>query len=140
MPYLTPASSPVHELPSELGGVSAAAVAVAEQATQGSSSSCGAQAGGYDIGVRPRIALSQEWASQYPSSSLEQSQSSQGGTGQSTGSKTGSQGRPREILLKFNAPDDMEISTILCTFTHMEDVEDFSKHAPTCTTYLNVFS
>jgi hypothetical protein len=64
MPYLTPASSPVHEPPSELDGVSAAAVdAVAEQAmtttAQGSSSNCGA-GGGYDTttttGVRTAVA------------------------------------------------------------------------------------
>ena len=43
--YLTPASSPVRELPSELDGVSAAAAA-AERARPGSSSDCGA--GNYD--------------------------------------------------------------------------------------------
>ena len=63
MPYLTPASSPVHEPPSELDGVSAAAVdAVAGQAmtttAQGSSSYCGAS-GSYDTattGVRTAVA------------------------------------------------------------------------------------
>jgi hypothetical protein len=51
-PYLTPASSSVRELPSELDGASAAAVAVAvaELATKGSSSNSGA--GGYDTRVR----------------------------------------------------------------------------------------
>src|ERR1700755_403861 len=54
-PYLTPASSPVRELSSELDGVSAAAVAGAVAGlatTQGSSSNCGV--GNYDTytGVR----------------------------------------------------------------------------------------
>jgi hypothetical protein len=47
--HLTPTSSPVRELPSELDGCSAAVVALAgaEETTQGSSSNCGAN--GYDI-------------------------------------------------------------------------------------------
>jgi hypothetical protein len=52
--YLTPTSSPspARELPSELDGSTAAAVSIADQATQGSSSNRGGRAGGCDTAVR----------------------------------------------------------------------------------------
>jgi len=209
VPYLTPTSSPVREMSSELDGVSAAA-AVAEQATQGSSLNCGAR--GYDTDVRtvtapPMLAAatvaaaaaaetaigsrsrrgvgvvvaagvtgngdgdgdeeaeeleyagyedvtvlttaltgppnSQEWALPFPSSSsseLSQSSSSSsssrgggGGTSQSSMSTNNTSGlrgrlfRQRQISFKLNAPEDMELAVIHCTFTRttMEDVKDF---------------
>jgi hypothetical protein len=209
VPYLTPASSPVRELSSELDGVSAAAVAVAvaELATQGSRSNCGA--GNYDsTGVRavtapPMLAAaaaaaaastssssrtvtsysksaatgsrrgvgvvagvtgngdgdedeedegeleyedatglttaptgppsSQESVLPFPSSSSALSQSSSGvTTSRSMMSSTSGQERfrQRQISFKLNAPDDMELAVVHCTFKRMEDVKKFGKHVP----------
>ena len=59
-----------------------------------------------------------EWTLPFPAS------------GQSSeGASTSSPGRlsPKEVLLKFNAPENMKLAVIQCTFSPVEDVgEDFS--------------
>lgn len=85
---------------------------------------------------------SQEWASSLPlPSSLSCSElsvsSSEGGIisrsmGGTTSTGTGTSGqerfRQRQISFKVNAPEDMELAAIRCTFTRREDVKNFSKH------------
>lgn len=209
VPYLTPASSPVREPPSERDGVStaSAAVAVAVIATQGSSSSCGARRYDTTADVRtvtapPTLAAagagsitssssgttvtsysecaaagsrrgvgvvagvtgngagdcrweeeaeeeleyeeptvlttaltgppnSQEWALPFSSFGSQQSQLS-ASQGTSRSMSTSANGRERfrqrQISFKFNAPEDMELSVINCTFARVKDVENFSKH------------
>ena len=84
---------------------------------------------------------SQEWASSLPlPSSLSCSElsvsSSEGGIisrsmGDTTSTGTGTSGqerfRQRQISFKVNAPEDMELAAIRCTFTRREDVKNFSK-------------
>ena len=78
---------------------------------------------------------SQEWPSSL-SSELSVS-SSEGGIisrsmGGTTSTGTGTSGqerfRQRQISFKVNAPEDMELAAIRCTFTRREDVKNFSKH------------
>ena len=205
--YLTPASSPVREVPSELDGVLAAAVA--ERARSGSSSDCGA--GGYDTtGVRTmtappiqvaavlaaaastgssgltsysesatgsrrgvgvaaaggtgngnedrddeaeqleytsfkKVAVltttltvppdSQVWGLPSPSYSSGPSQSSSSSSGgsrsRSTNTSTSDQKRNRremQIRLNLDAPEDLDLAVVECTFRRREDVKNFSKH------------
>lgn len=73
---------------------------------------------------------SQELVYPFPSSSseLSLSQSSSGGTGRSMSTRTSSQGRrfrERKISFKVNAPEDMGLSVIQCTFARIEDVKNF---------------
>lgn len=215
VPYLTPASSPVRELPSECDGVSTASatVAVAEVATQGSSSSCGAHRYDTTADVRtvtapPTLAAagagagagsiassssgttvtsysecaatelrrgvgvvagvtgngagdsrweeeveeeleyedvpvsvlttsltgppsSQEWDLPLSSFGSQQSQlSASQATSPSMSTSANSQERfrQRQISFKFNAPEDMELSVIKCTFARVKDVKNFSKY------------
>ena len=69
--------------------------------------------------LMPGHSHTQEWALPFPAS----------GQSSSEAASTSSPGRlrPRQILLKFNAPENLKLAVIRCTFSRVEDVgEDFS--------------
>lgn len=71
---------------------------------------------------------SQEWALPFPTEyppEASQATSSSSSLGRL---------RPRKISFKINAPENMELTVIQCTFAHVEDIkEDISKHVPSLT-------
>lgn len=155
--YRTPASSPVRELPGELGDVAAAAgertqdgsgvrrssratrrrpaavAAATASCSSGNVARCGVSGVNND-GGNPMVVLTATLAG--PSGSQEwdlplpfpTSELSSPVASQAT--STSSQGRrcPWPIDFKLNAPlEDMRLTTIQCTFDRIEDVKDFSK-------------
>ena len=69
--------------------------------------------------LMPGHSRTQEWVLPFPAS----------GQSSSEAASTSGPGRlrPRQILLKFNAPENLKLAVIRCTFSRVEDVgEDFS--------------
>lgn len=90
----------------------------------------------YEEATVPTTALtsppnSQEWALPFSTFGSQQSQlsASQGTSRSMSTTVTGQERfRQRQISFKFNAPEDMELAVIHCTFSRVEDVKNFSKH------------